>query len=880
MTSKERVFHIDQECFIIYAEDLSSRKERFLRVGNSMALHRFGEGLTFLSLITPLFPGDAFKEPEIFSPNVDKRIIGLKSVTDRFVTFLQNEGVDTSHVKVSVADGQGHPQNGKFTEGQFLHEMKKRQTRVRHSFASFYDDGNVRIFNHNACMFDLNESLRDTLDEPKETDLLTFKNVGYYRECYAKSGIIYSGQSLFVFSHGEFACLSDNTEWVTDAVRVGIDPGKVSFLYIVPSVEPDSLWLKTFIRRMGQDSGSKMRIVVKGQPPDWLGLVSDEIFVPLYPDRESVEVRIGEVRLFFQNQRINIYHRGVRLQLNAKHGFLKSGNEIGGEYVTAGGKKPLSLVLGAKSSDSDSNGLQIIPYNPVIFVGQISGSDDAEVSDPSEPNILMEQRLGMDKSSVMTVQNVLLRTKVNAVPENLDPFLFFSKEYDLQQVQAKYEAFRTSLGKDFVLNQADSDRCKARYEKIMKDKQFYLDEQQRLLDFIDKLDDKEYQSEYHSTRSNDQSGTSEIPSNRSESKNGTLSEDENDGKNIGDSHIRESSMKSASVPSPSADEKSNFDDEASSADNLAEKSSPDDFSDDTSSDDSYNAQELLQTGSFDEYADKVKPMNVGRKYQYNGEDGLDGMPNDTDDDETTKKSGARWWMWLIPLLLFLILLGILAYILWPHIQSKGWKTHKSMTQKEFIDQMNEKYGYDEASTLLSPEEAFLNGMTPPSDEEDKQYSNYNPNEGTPIRSVKTSFYYKFHMTTEDKIELTNIIAQSNDYQKMGKKHSRKYESDDPHWIYPGNILTMPDGSNVTVVGGDTMWSLCETYLLNEINSYELEVRNLIEATKTKAMAVGDAKIRFAQIKAETHSQMVRDFMDALLAQSNYYGWEPEIVFNE
>jgi hypothetical protein len=46
------------------------------------------------------------------------------------------------------------------------------------------------------------------------------------------------------------------------------------------------------------------------------------------------------------------------------------------------------------------------------------------------------------------------------------------------------------------------------------------------------------------------------------------------------------------------------------------------------------------------------------------------------------------------------------------------------------------------------------------------------------------------------------------------------------------------------------------------------------------MAVSDAKIRFAQIKAETHSQMVRDFMDALLAQSNYYGWEPAVKFNE
>ena len=235
MNNKERVFQIDQECFIIYAEDLSSKKERFLRVGNSMALHRFGSGLTFLSLITPLFPGDAFKEPEIFSPNVDKRIIGLQNVLNRFVTFLQTEGVDTNHLILTPADGMGHPADRRLSEKQFIRRVRDKRPNTKHSYAAFYDDGNIRIFNHNECMFDLCETLAKTLDEPKEMDLLTAKVAGAYRGSYAQSGMIYSGQSLFIFSHGEFACLSDNTEWVTDAVRVGIDPGKVSFLYIVPS---------------------------------------------------------------------------------------------------------------------------------------------------------------------------------------------------------------------------------------------------------------------------------------------------------------------------------------------------------------------------------------------------------------------------------------------------------------------------------------------------------------------------------------------------------------------------------------------------------------------------------------------------------------------
>ena len=870
MNNKERVFQIDQECFIIYAEDLSSKKERFLRVGNSMALHRFGSGLTFLSLITPLFPGDAFKEPEIFSPNVDKRIIGLQNVLNRFVTFLQTEGVDTNHLILTPADGMGHPADRRLSEKQFIRRVRDKRPNTKHSYAAFYDDGNIRIFNHNECMFDLCETLAKTLDEPKEMDLLTAKVAGAYRGSYAQSGMIYSGQSLFIFSHGEFACLSDNTEWVTDAVRVGIDPGKVSFLYIVPSVEPDSLWLKTFIRRMSRDSGSKMRIVIKGLPPNWLGLVSDEIFVPLYPDRESVEVRIGDIRLFFQNQRINIYHGAVRLMLHAKHGFLRAGNEIGGEYITSAGKQPLHLILGDHSS-----GLSIKADNPVIF-GSVS-DDDPHADD--EDLILVEQRLYIDKSSRLTLQDVLLRTRLSPVPESIDPFLFFAKEYDIVQIQSKYDAFKAALGRDFSLNQADCDRYKARYEQLIRDKQFYLDEQKRLIDFIAELDDKEYQAEYKSmhnaqcTMHNEQNpvDVNENPARSvSEAEQPVSDED----KNIDDSHIRVSSMNSASVEDKNIGDRSVL----ASPMNSASVPSPPDENEDG---ESYNAQELLQTGSFDEYADQVKPMNVGRKYQYNGSnDGLTGYPDDEYAEKRQHKSGLAWWMWLIPLLLFLILLGLLAYILIPRILSDNRQHHKAVSQKEFLQQMDEKYGDDEYGDVLSPEEAFLAGMTPPNDDEERQYSNYNPDGETHIRSVKTSFYYKFHMTTADKIELTNAIAQSNDYQKMGHHHKRKYESDDPHWIYPGNILTMPDGSNVTVVGGDTMWSLCENYLINEINATELEVRNLIEATKTKAMAVSDAKIRFAQIKAETHSQMVRDFMDALLAQSNYYGWEPAVKFNE
>lgn len=97
---------------------------------------------------------------------------------------------------------------------------------------------------------------------------------------------------------------------------------------------------------------------------------------------------------------------------------------------------------------------------------------------------------------------------------------------------------------------------------------------------------------------------------------------------------------------------------------------------------------------------------------------------------------------------------------------------------------------------------------------------------------------------------------------------------DPDWIYPGNILKMPDNSEITVKKGDNMWDICEKYLLKQINEHEIEIRDIILKEKKDHYTIDEAKDRLTSIKAESYSIMVGEFINALMSQNSFEGWEP------
>ena len=867
---KKRVFQIDQECFIIFAEDMSSPKERFLRIGNSDFLKDFGESLTFITLVTPLFPGNPFKEIEIFRPDVDKKIIGLKNVVDRFIQFLEGGGVNTKKVTVIPAEGQGRIDGQKATEDQFIDKVKTDKKIIKHSFASFYNDGNIRVFNKDELMFDLLSRLSETFDERKEIEQLSEYFLNNYKPSYLKNGIIHSNKSLFVFSNNNFACLSDSKDWVRDAIRVGINPAKIDFLFLTDEAAPDSLWIKAFLKKMNVES--KIRLLLKEKNPNWLNLISDEVFVPLYPEKESIEINIGEIKLFFQNNRIYIYDKGIKLRFEGENGFLDKGKNIYGEYVISGIKNKFNLIIDSICKDSYT----LYSYNPMIFQANINDNDYINRFWATLKNDIPPK-----------IKNYIYKEDDQYLPDFIAPFFdddsFFSilfsenirrlnidgnKDASIEQfnkyktkldnLTGEYLNYNQLIVEQFLGVLKQNNRIGVR--NLLSNKNFLtIPDQLNPFTFFQ----KEIDYEDWTFKNNEFKKLTQKSFDKNDKQINLIEKRFKEIAEVKEFFIEERKQLRDFIEILETEERLLLQKEKEIIDKvfnennkkIVEKPSLKQ-NEQIIKEDTYNSQEILMNQKFtdfDDYEKKIKNKNhINIKFNKNI---------------------------LIIILLFTLLLivGVLLFKFAPTIINRFRKT----PQKEFLEKLNNKYKPNDkiVSTTIFESISTTISVIQNNETDDKKIiiSNENNFEIDYSKTFKTSFYYKFYMTRIDNYHLTNLIATKNGYHRIAFENEKKHLSGmDPDWIYPGNVLVMPDQTKVKIIKGDNMWKICEAYLLSHINKYEIEVRTIIEDTKKNKTSIEAAKKRFSQIKNETHSEMVREFMNALLSQNNYYGWEPYI----
>lgn len=723
----KRVFQIDQECFIIYAEDFSAKKEKFIRIGNSPYLKHFDESLTFITLVSSLYLGNAFKEPEIFRSNVDRKIIGLKPVVERFMSFLRAAGTDIKNVGVIYAE-EANPDK-KFTEEEFLEKISTNKKMQKHSFASFYSDGNIRVFNKRELIFDLKKHYN--YDDENEMDILTGFFSNFYEDTYKDNGIIYSGKSIFVFSKENFACLSDSKNWTLDAIRVGIDPSKIDFLYIGDKVEPDSTWIKTFIKK--SENNSKIKIILKNTENHWLKLFPKNIVTPIFPEKDTVDINIGDVRIFFQNNRINLIYDKLKLKFHGEKGFLDKGKFIYGEKIINGEKNEFNLSINHDQPDY----INIQETTPLLF-----------------KNILNEE---------FQSENSKIYSTIN---ENINPFNSFLTENNYEEWLEKYKQFKnekTKISED--IGDKKVRQIEDRFDQVIKSSKYFQKERDELNAFLKKIDYKNPRLEEENKKSEEKKGFSVFGKKTVEKKNEDVSNNDFSGEEI--------------LKYDETKYKSTIDNEVN-----------------------YEETEALFKG-------------------FNNKRGI------------LRKI-------LLIILVLLLLTGIIfgIYYIFSNLQFKPAAIKKT-TQTEFLSDLKKQYKSEENI------------------------------------AHKKSYYYSFYMTILDNLNLTNKIAIKNGYHRILFNFEKKYiKGKDPDWIFPGNNLLLPDDTKIVVQTGDTMWGICETYLINEINKTEIEVRSLIEKTKTKEVSIKDAKSRFNQIKDETNSEMVRGFMRILLIQDDFEGWEP------
>lgn len=832
-----RVFHIDQECYIIYVEDLSSKKERFLRIGNSTFLKEFGDNLTFVTLLSKVYPGDPFNELDIFRPNVDRKIIGLKDIANRFIYFLKQNNVNVNSLNIVYPEEGSSIFKEAKSEEDFLQKIEGDNKISKHSFASFYIDGNIRIFNKSEVIFDLKENLYRALSESKEIKQLSEFFLKFYKESYEKSGIIHSNKSLFIFSQNQFACITDSTSWVKDAIRVGIDPFKIELIYVTERTIPDSLCLKSILNKEKADS--KIKLLHK-EELRWEKLLSPDNIMSLNPYKKTINHKLGDINLNFKENKITISFNSFKLTLDDNDSFLSSGKIIQGEFSESSIKKDFELIIDSFKKDS----LTLYSYNPVVFEKFIEDNNYISNfwSNFSEKIIgynslkILPDDSGYGKDYFPDLNNKEFHSKLftetvrrlncegsMGIDDNLyNEYLKVINNFTGEEINKNKQIIEQSLG--YGVNE---DRICIRDILHNKELVYFDDKVNPFLNFQKEAEKNEWQEKQEEYRNKHKK-------NINESK---MLTDINlrfaDVINAKQFHIEERErlkrfMETVIIKEKQKENKVQAEKIKSEAQTQAEATRK-----------IYPEEEKLQKF-------KESKTSYKKERQFNG-----------------KKVGKVLGIAAIIIGILLILFLASLFIL-PEKYKKGIITSIAKVDKNKNSIINKILSLNKDNKNIIDNMDNEENIASKDNKDNKNRENkyIKPdNNKTPSKSTN----FKFFMTMLDLLNLTNLVAEKNGYHKIVYDFEKTYvKGKDPDWIYPGNNLTMPDSSKTTVVDGDVMWNLCEKFLINQINKNELEIQDVIDRRRTKELSFEDSKTELLKIKNESYSEMLRDFIDEIL----------------
>jgi len=116
-------------------------------------------------------------------------------------------------------------------------------------------------------------------------------------------------------------------------------------------------------------------------------------------------------------------------------------------------------------------------------------------------------------------------------------------------------------------------------------------------------------------------------------------------------------------------------------------------------------------------------------------------------------------------------------------------------------------------------------------------------EQTRAARMKAELAERRRLTAEYNIEVreydvyiyANETAVKNGYKPISLSDYNKRRN--PHWIYPGNVFVMLDGSRVTVIEGDTLWNLAREKIITKHLAF-FKVYDKARAEHTSGHTVG------------------------------------------
>jgi LysM repeat protein len=222
LSLEERVFHLDDECYIIYLGSDKDDYKPFLRIGNSKKLTSDIISNIYNIVITDSFTGNPALEPRNVNTVELKEIryVGDIKTVDKLLHFLDHYKIDTKSITFKeVIETQKH-----------------------NAMLYLYDNGNVALYYDNNLIFDLNIRAQHDLHYIQKTSWIKnqFLNnpLRYSANDFQEPGFFILKNNIFLYNQEQFIALNLPEDYFSTLVQSGIDPELISSV-ITDELSPD-----------------------------------------------------------------------------------------------------------------------------------------------------------------------------------------------------------------------------------------------------------------------------------------------------------------------------------------------------------------------------------------------------------------------------------------------------------------------------------------------------------------------------------------------------------------------------------------------------------------------------------------------------------------
>jgi hypothetical protein len=195
----------------------------------------------------------------------------------------------------------------------------------------------------------------------------------------------------------------------------------------------------------------------------------------------------------------------------------------------------------------------------------------------------------------------------------------------------------------------------------------------------------------------------------------------------------------------------------------------------------------------------------------------------------------------------------------------------------FPDVIGRKPGSERAAERASlvEEQAADQGAMQYQESEEIEEGAFEPDESLQERGIpqsaltdrRTVIYRGLvEITLLDIYLLTNEIAGSNGYRRLD---SVDQVGKDPDWIYPGNLLVLPDETTYTVLKGDTMWYIAHRFIIKRLEEdwdRYTTLKNEIDTGVQDTPRKEELKRELTYIRERSYSENFSREIDRIMAE--------------